>query len=82
MPEINFPTYVVQSQTCFIEDEDMRILEKIQKEAFLFYATYHDFSYCASEFEKEFKKICEKYGVDPLRSQERIAFAKALLGVE
>ena len=81
MTEVNFSKHVLQNTTCTIDDSDMQLVGNLQKEALLFYATYHDFSWNSSGFMREFKELCVKYGVDYLRSEDRAAFAKALMGM-
>lgn len=79
--EISFPAHTVQDRFLTVPESDMATLYDVVKDCFLNHVKYGDFSRACAPHEKAVVNLCSKYQVDHTLEEDRVAFFKALLGV-
>ena len=78
MKEINFVVLRPQTITDTISQDELKILNKIMRDCLLSHVTYHDFRFCTA-LESGVVEMCERYGINPRCSEDRVSLFEALL---
>lgn len=80
--EVSFPAHVIQDQIISVSESDMAALYDALKDCFLTHLEFADYKYSYSSHEKTVVELCKKYNVNYKMTSDRLAFFKALLGVQ
>lgn len=79
MTEFSFVVSRPQVVTATLFKDDLNLLNKVMRDCLMSHVAYHDFGSRIEPYESEVVELCERYGVNPECSKDRVALFTALL---
>jgi len=80
--ELFFAGHSKTTRTIDFDKTDFAILSDLVRASFLQHIKYGNFNDVHTEYDRKLVSLCEKYGVDPFYTPDRLAFFNAVLGGE
>jgi hypothetical protein len=77
--ELSFTGHSETTRTINFDEADLETLSDAVRTAFLTHIEFACFRDPYAEYNRQLVKLCEKYGVDPLYTPDRLAFFKAVI---
>ena len=77
--ELSFSGHSKTTRTVDFDKADFAVLSDAVRASFLQHIKYANFNDIHTDYDRKLVSLCEKYGVDPFYTPDRLAFFSAIM---